>query len=141
MLSISEFQKKCKDNTADLLKRMNLHAQEKILSSEGDVDIRITLENESVEIWIYRDEACFCNEQDKTDMRFESYDYDDEDSLISDFITRLEAYLAIGESISGGYIDITLPSSDNVFNGIKSIWNLPLRALNKIKKNNEKSGS
>ena len=134
MLRISAFQKKCKSDAADLLKRMNLCPQEKILSSGEDVDIRITLEKESVEIWIYEDEAGFYNEQDKTDMRFESYDYDNEDSLISDFINRLEIYLATGESIRGGHIDITLPVSNDIFNGIKSIWNLPLRLINRIKK-------
>ena len=131
MLSISKFQKKCKRVTADLLKRMNFHAQEKILSNEGDIDVCITLENESVEIWIYENEAGFYNEQDKTDMRFESYDYDDEDSLISDFISRLEAYLATGESVSGGHIDITLPASSDIFNVIKYIWNLPLKLINR----------
>lgn len=132
MLKISEFQKKCKTDIDDLLHRMNLRSQEKVFSSKGDTDIRIMLENEGVEIWIYEDEVGFYNEQDKTDMRFESYDYDDEDSLISDFINRLEIYLATGESIRGGHIDLTLPSPKSVCNVIKSVWNLPLKLVNKI---------
>jgi hypothetical protein len=133
MLKISEFQKKCKNDTGDLLCRMNLRSQEEILSSEGDIDIRITLENESVEIWIYENEAGFYNEQDKTDMRFESYDYDNQDRLISDFINRLEIYLATGESLKGGHIDLILLTPKALCNMVNSVWNLPLKLVNKIK--------
>ena len=138
MLKISEFQKKCKNDTGDLLCRMNLRSQEEILSSEGHIDIRITLENESVEIWIYENEAGFYNEQDKTDMRFESYDYDNQDHLISDFINRLEIYLAIGESLRGGHIDLFVLSPKGVRNMINTVWNLPLKLVNKIKTESRK---
>jgi len=138
MLNTSSFQKKCKNDAIDLLNRMSLISKEEILSNEGSIDIRITIENENIEIWIYDEEVGFYNEIDKTDMRFESYDYDNDDSLIADFINRLEIYLSTGESVKGGHIDLFSLSTNDTFNPINFFWNLPLKLANKLKQISKK---
>ena len=87
MKEFTQFQINCEAELIEALKQVGLHVTGRRLDGIRETYVRAKISDTDYTVFIYDDEASI--QEPKTDLRFESPDYDSGEELTRDFVSNV----------------------------------------------------